>query len=282
MASESMVASASAAVVSGDAGLAVSLDGVGVSFPGASGVTVAVADATGGVPEGRFVSILGPSGCGKSTLLDVVAGLTKPTRGTVLVHGQVVKGPRRDLAMVFQDDSTLHWRSVLDNVALGLEVAHVPKRERYQRAQDMIGLVGLRGFEKHRPRQLSGGMRQRVAIARALVMNPAMLLMDEPFGALDQQTRAIVGIELLRIWEETRNSVLFVTHDIREAVTLSDEVWVMSRRPSTILRKVTIKLPRPRDEEILRSPDFTRYVNELWDLIQAEVVAAMHEQDVAP
>ncbi|GAA5040610.1 NitT/TauT family transport system ATP-binding protein [Thermocatellispora tengchongensis] len=257
------------------------MDAVTMTYHSQGRPTVAIQNASGTIGRGRFVSILGPSGCGKSTLLDIVAGLTAPTSGQVRIGGERVTAPRRDFAMVFQDDSTLHWRTVLDNVALGLEVAGVPKAERRARAYDMLGLVGLRGFENHRPRQLSGGMRQRVAIARALVMEPAMLLMDEPFGALDQQTRTLVGIELLRIWEETRTSVLFVTHDIREAVTLSDEVWVMSRRPSTILDVVRIDLPRPRDAEVLRGPEFETYVNGLWDVIQAEVASAMREQERA-
>ncbi|WP_113699962.1 ABC transporter ATP-binding protein [Nonomuraea lactucae] len=257
------------------------VDEVRMTYVSEGRTTVAIENASGTVRKGRFVSIIGPSGCGKSTLLDIVAGLTRPTSGQVRIGGESVTSPRRDFPMVFQDDSTLHWRTVLDNVALGLEIAGVPKAERRARARDILGVVGLRGFEHHRPRQLSGGMRQRVAIARALVMEPAMLLMDEPFGALDQQTRTLVGIELLRIWEETRTSVLFVTHDIREAVTLSDEVWVMSRRPSTILDVVHVDLPRPRDTDVLRSAQFEGYVGVLWDLIQAEVASAMREQERA-
>lgn len=241
--------------------------------------TTAIADVTATIREGRFVSVIGPSGCGKSTLLDIVAGLLKPSTGQVTVGGERLTGPRRDFAMVFQDDSTLHWRTVRDNVALGLEIDGVEKNERHARADEMIRLVGLVGFADHRPRQLSGGMRQRVAIARALVMDPTMLLMDEPFGALDQQTRTIVGEELLRIWESTRKSVLFVTHDIREAVTLSDEIWVMSRRPSRISQIVEVELPRPRGEEVLRSPQYTEQVNRLWDLIKGEVAASLREQD---
>jgi NitT/TauT family transport system ATP-binding protein len=241
--------------------------------------TTAIADVTATIREGRFVSVIGPSGCGKSTLLDIVAGLLKPSTGEVTVGGERLTGPRRDFAMVFQDDSTLHWRTVRDNIALGLEIDGVEKKERYARADEMIRLVGLAGFADHRPRQLSGGMRQRVAIARALVMDPTMLLMDEPFGALDQQTRTIVGEELLRIWESTRKSVLFVTHDIREAVTLSDEIWVMSRRPSRISQIVEVELPRPRGAEVLRSPEYTDQVNRLWDLIKGEVAASLREQD---
>jgi NitT/TauT family transport system ATP-binding protein len=173
--------------------------------------------------------------------------------------------------MVFQEDSTLHWRTVLENVALGLEVAGVPRRARLERTREMIRLVGLTGFEDHRPRQLSGGMKQRVAIARALAVDPRMLLMDEPFGALDQQTRLHIGRELTRIWEVARKSVMFVTHDIQEAVLLSDEVWVMSRRPSKLKATITIDLERPRPTDVVKSPQFHDYVDQLWDLLKVEV-----------
>lgn len=258
------------------------VDGVGMTYISGGRTTVAIEDATATVAQSRFVSVIGPSGCGKSTLLDIVAGLAIPTSGEVRVGGERLTGPRRDFAMVFQEDSTLHWRTVLDNVALGLELEGVRQRERHERAREMLRLVGLGGFAEHRPRQLSGGMRQRVAIARALVLEPTMLLMDEPFGALDQQTRTIVGEELLRIWDATRKSVLFVTHDIREAVTLSDEVWVMSRRPSRVREIVPINLPRPRNAEVLRSPAYVDHVNQLWDLIKGEVAASLKEQERLP
>jgi len=254
------------------AGLAndVIFDNIGMTFNTATGSTEAVANVTGSIPEGKFVSVIGPSGCGKSTLLDMVGGLLKPTKGSVSINGETVTGPRRDTAMVFQEDSTLHWRSVLDNVAFGLEVQGSPKKDRYDRARDMIELVGLRGFEDHRPGQLSGGMKQRVAIARALAMEPRVLLMDEPFGALDQQTRQFIGRELLRIWEKTRNRVLFITHDIQEAVYLSDEVWVMSARPSVVKEIVPIDLPRPRPEGTHSLPRFRELEDHLWALVKVE------------
>ncbi|HEU4702374.1 MAG TPA: ABC transporter ATP-binding protein [Conexibacter sp.] len=251
-----------------------SLTDVGMTFGGAGVQTQAIASITADVGRGRFVSVIGPSGCGKSTLLDLVCGLQRPTAGSVRVGGEPVKGPRRDTAMVFQEDSTLHWRTVLENAAFGLEVAGVGKRERERRAQEMLELVGLDGFEQHRPRQLSGGMKQRVAIARALVMHPEILLMDEPFGALDQQTRWLVGQELTRIWERARTSVLFVTHDIQEAVLLSDEVWVLSRRPSHLKRIVEIDLPRPRSADVTKDPRFHELTTELWDLLSVEVDVA--------
>jgi NitT/TauT family transport system ATP-binding protein len=249
----------------------VELVDVGMTYTSGDRRTEAIGSASGVVPNGSFVTVIGPSGCGKSTLLDLVCGLQRPSSGQVLIGGTSVTGPRRDTAMVFQEDSTLHWRTVRENVAFGLEVAGVGKSERHQRAQEMINLVGLTGFEDYRPRQLSGGMKQRVAIARALVMRPRILLMDEPFGALDQQTRWGVGRELTRIWEETRNSVMFVTHDVHEAILLSDEVWVMSQRPSVIKEKIVIDIPRPRPVDVLHNPRFVEYAAHLWDLLSPEL-----------
>ena len=248
----------------------VSFHQVGMTFQTDRGATQAVANVTATIGEGKFVSVIGPSGCGKSTLLDIVCGLLTPSTGMVTIDGDRVTGPRRDTAMVFQEDSTLHWRTVLENVAFGLEIAGVSKRERNERARAMIKLVGLSGFEDHHPRQLSGGMKQRVAIARALVMDPRVLLRDEPFGALDQQTRLFIGRELLRIWEQTRKRVLFVTHDIQEAVYLSDEVWVMSARPSVIKEIVHVDLGRPRVGNTLTSPRFLELTNHLWELVKVE------------
>ena len=243
------------------------LDAIGMVYGSGESATTAVAEITATVEPGSFVSIVGPSGCGKSTLLDLVAGLQSPTSGAVFVDGEAVRKPRRDTALVFQEDSTLHWRTVLDNIAFGLEVRGVGKKERRAAAQDMIDLVGLGGFEKHRPRQLSGGMRQRVAIARALAMDPAILLMDEPFGALDQQTRHHVGAELTRIWDSTRKTVLFVTHDVSEAVYLSDWVWVMSKRPSRLIEKIEIPLARPRTLDVMSTNAFQRTVGEIWEML---------------
>jgi NitT/TauT family transport system ATP-binding protein len=249
----------------------VALEDVGMVFETASTSMTAIASVSGVVPEGRFVSVVGPSGCGKSTLLDLVCGLQSPTSGQITIDGERVKAPRRDTTMVFQEDSTLHWRTVEQNVAFGLEIAGVAKTERLARAREMIALVGLNGFEQHRPRQLSGGMKQRVAIARALVSRPRILLMDEPFGALDQQTRLVVGRELTRIWEATRNSVLFVTHDIQEAILLSDEVWVLSHRPSRVKEVVKIDLDRPRGGDVLADARFQAYVARLWELLSTEI-----------
>lgn len=245
----------------------VELTAVSMTYVAGARKTEAIRSATGTVVEGAFVTVIGPSGCGKSTLLDLICGLQRPTSGRVLIAGEEVTGPRRDTAIVFQEDSTLHWRTVRENVAFGLEILGVGKRERFARADEMIELVELKGFENYRPRQLSGGMKQRVAIARALVMQPRMLLMDEPFGALDQQTRWMLGRELTRIWEETRNTVLFVTHDVQEAVLLSDEVWVMSRRPSDVTARIRIDLPRPRAADVMHDPRFNEYAVQLWDML---------------
>jgi NitT/TauT family transport system ATP-binding protein len=268
--------------VTGATAPAVVLDHVGVSFVDPRTVTEAIADVTRSMTAGRFVAVIGPSGCGKSTLLDVVGGLLRPSRGSVLVHGEPVNGPRRDTAMVFQEDSTLHWRTVLENVAFGLEIARVPKAQRLAQAHQFIELVGLRGFEHHRPRQLSGGMKQRVAIARALAMGPRILLMDEPFGALDQQTRMLLAGELLRIWDGTGASVLFVTHDIQEAVYLADEVWVLSHRPAVIKEVVEVDLGRPRSPEVMLAAEFHALADHVWQLLKSEAEKALAGEGPGP
>ncbi len=233
---------------------------------------IARVDAT--VGRGRFVAIVGPSGCGKSTLLEIVAGLRRPSSGAVLVDGRRVDGPHPSLSVVFQEESLFPWRTVLTNVEFPLEVAGVPAAERRTRCRALLDLVGLGGCEGLHPRQLSGGMRQRVAIARALATDPALLLMDEPFGALDQQTRLFLGGELLRIWARTGKTILFVTHDIDEAVFISQEVWVMSYRPSTILERVIVDLPQPRDVDIVTTPEFNALTNRVWTLLRDEAARA--------
>ncbi len=250
-------------------------DGIGMTFDSDNGRTEAVRDVSASIGEGQFVSVIGPSGCGKSTLLDMACGLLTPSRGRVSIDGEVIDGPRKDTAMVFQEDSTLHWRSVLDNVAFGLEIKGVDKSIRLEKSRSMIELVGLKGFEEHRPGQLSGGMRQRVAIARALATDPRILLMDEPFGALDQQTRQFIGRELLKIWEQTHNRVLFVTHDIQEAIYLSDQIWVMSARPSVIREVIDVGLPRPRPSGTRTTSRFKELEDHLWALIKEEAAKTL-------
>ncbi len=251
---------------------------VGMRFTKPDGDSVeAIRHVDETVPAGRFVAIVGPSGCGKSTLLSLIAGLQQPSSGEVRVGERVMKSPSRSVGMVFQEESTLPWKSVLDNVRFGMAVAGVPKREQHARAAEMIALVGLRGFERAHPAELSGGMRQRVAIARTLALDPAAMLMDEPFGALDQQTRLLIGGEVRRIWRETNKTVVFVTHDIQEAIMLSQEVWVMSYRPGRIIDKVQINLPDERDTDVIGTPEFNADFNRIWGLIRGEAMQAFEE-----
>jgi NitT/TauT family transport system ATP-binding protein len=216
------------------------------------------------VPEGSFVSLLGPSGCGKSTFLKIVNGLLLATAGEIRIR---TAGKARENAMVFQDAALFPWYSVVDNVAYGLVCAGVRRSEARRRAQPYIDLVGLQGFGDQYPYQLSGGMQQRANLARALAVDPPILLMDEPFASLDAQTRELMQAELLRIWDATRKTVLFVTHQIDEAVYLSDRVLVMAPRPGRIIADITIDLPRPRVLDVKRTPEFARYAQRIWSLI---------------
>jgi len=216
------------------------------------------------VRDGEFVSLLGPSGCGKSTFLKIVNGLIKATAGEIRLR---TNGKGREDAMVFQDAALFPWYSVMDNVAYGLVCAGVPRAEARKRAAPLIELVGLSGFETKYPYQLSGGMQQRANLARALAVDAAILLMDEPFASLDAQTREIMQAELLRIWNAARKTVIFVTHQIEEAVYLSDRVVVMSARPGRILDDITIDLPRPRGLEIKRGAEFGAYAERIWKLL---------------
>jgi NitT/TauT family transport system ATP-binding protein len=208
---------------------------------------------------GEFVSIVGPSGCGKSTLLKIIAGLLAASSGNVSVNGQPVQGPLENVGMVFQSPILLKWRSVLGNVLLPVEFARLDVEGHKERARSLLKLVGLAGFEEMYPHQLSGGMQQRTSLCRALVTDPQLLLMDEPFGALDAMTRDELDLELMRIWEEKKKTVLFVTHSIQEAVFLSDHVLVMSARPGRLLKTLMIDLPRPRSIEMMSSPAFGEY-----------------------
>lgn len=221
------------------------------------------------IEEGEFVSIVGPSGCGKTTFLSVVDGLIKATDGEILVDGAPVTRPGPDRAVVFQDASLLPWRTVLENVIYGLECIGVRKREARERARHFIDMVGLAGFEKAYPHELSGGMQQRVNLARALVMDPKILLMDEPFAALDAQTREAMQEELLRIWKKAAKTVLFITHQIDEAVFLSDRVIVFSARPGRLRADIKVELERPRSLRIKRDPRFHALEDRIWSLIQS-------------
>lgn len=223
------------------------------------------------IKEGEFVSIVGASGSGKSTLLRIIDGLLEPSGGAVYVDNARVEQPGPDRAMVFQQDSLLPWKTVIENVAYGLTLAKKPRTEAFKVAERFIAMTGLTGFESHYPHQLSGGMRQRVNVARALAVNPRILLLDEPFAALDAQTREIMQTELLSIWRESRKTVLLITHQIDEAVFLSDRVIVFSARPGSVREEVPINLPRPRDLELKRTPVFVGLVDRIWKLIEDEV-----------
>ncbi len=217
--------------------------------------TVAIGNISCQVEAGEFVSFVGPSGCGKTTLLMSIAGLLPPTSGRVLVKGSEVAGPPADLVLLFQEynKSLFAWRSVLGNVRFGLEARGDHSAGAAKKAGDLIELVGLKGFENHYPWELSGGMQQRVAIARALAYEPEVLLMDEPFGSLDALTRLELEDTLLRLWQELRTTILFITHDIEEAIYLSDRIWVLSRRPSQIIQELKIDFTRPRDQVTTRA-----------------------------
>lgn len=259
----------------------ISIADLKVAFETPSGTVVAVEGVTQRVPAQGFVSIVGPSGCGKSTLLNVVAGLTPSTEGSVHIDGKPVTGPDRNIGVVFQEDSTLPWRTVRENVRFALQIAGATKSEQVRRAQDAIDLVGLNNFEDAYPSTLSGGMRQRVALARTLALQPGVVLMDEPFAALDQQTRIFLGAEVRQIWKRSAQTVMFVTHDIGEAILLSQQVWVMSYRPGTIMDVVDVDLPDERDASVVSTPRFNELHNRIWLSLQAESMRGFRVQEGA-
>ncbi|MDQ0467800.1 ABC transporter ATP-binding protein [Labrys wisconsinensis] len=249
------------------------------SFPAAHGgePTRALEPIRLDVARNDFITILGPSGCGKSTLLRIIAGLDKPTAGSVTIEGRTVTGPGSDRGMVFQSYTLFPWLTVAENVGFGLREKGVPQARREQVVAEWLDKVGLAGFARHYPRQLSGGMQQRTAIARALANEPEILLLDEPFGALDNQTRSLMQELLLGIWERERKTVLFVTHDIEEAVFLASRVVVMSARPGRIKAEVPVDLPHPRHYTLKTSPDFSALKARLTEEIRVEAVRAAAE-----
>lgn len=249
------------------------LQNVEVSFPKPNGGTLL---AVGGfdieVQKGEFMTIVGPSGCGKSTMLLVVDGLIRPSNGAVFISDHLVTGPGPDRALVFQEFALLPWRNVEGNVMLGLQLQKKHSSAQMRDiAKEYIQMVGLQGFERHYPHQLSGGMRQRVGLARALAVNPEILLMDEPFAALDAQTREVMSYELLRIWEQDKKTVLFVTHGIEEAVYLADRIVVMSGQPGRVREMIPVDLPRPRNLAIKDDPHFVELRRHIWNLLVEEV-----------
>lgn len=238
------------------------------NLPG--GGVEAIRDISFDIEKGEFLTVVGPTGCGKSTLLKIIAGLIDPSSGTIYIEDEAVTEPSEEVGVVFQEDSTFPWRTTLENVEFGLEMRGIDRDERRERSRDIIDLVGLSGFEENYPNELSGGMRQRVAIGRTLAMNPEVMLMDEPFGALDEQTRLILGEELLRICRETNQTTLFITHSLTEAVHLSDRVLVMSARPGRIKRMVTVDIDRPRGSDVVTTDRFNRIVDDIWEELRTE------------
>jgi len=232
----------------------------------------ALKELTLDVAKGEFVSLVGPSGCGKSTFLNVLLGLLKPDAGEIRLNGKQITGPGQERAMVFQEFGLLPWRTVLANVELGLELKGVQASVRRERAMELIKMAGLAGFASHYPHELSGGMKQRVGLARALVTDPEVLLMDEPFAALDAQTRDLMQMELLQIWDRTKKTVVFVTHSIEEAAYLSDRVIVISARPGRAKDVMKIALPRPRDYEMRLSAEFNDIKARIWASLKEELV----------
>jgi NitT/TauT family transport system ATP-binding protein len=237
----------------------ISVEAVSRTFVNGAKAVHALHNISLAIQAGRFVSIVGPSGCGKSTLLKIIAGLMPSTTGHIVVNGARVVEPLENVGMVFQAPVLLKWRSVMGNIMLPVEFAKLEVAGQMERARALVKLVGLEGFEDMFPHQLSGGMQQRVSLCRALVTDPQLLLMDEPFGALDAMTRDDMDLELLRLWDERKKTVLFVTHSIQEAVFLSDEVVVMSARPGRLLEQIAIDLPRPRTLEMMSTGEFGEY-----------------------
>jgi NitT/TauT family transport system ATP-binding protein len=256
-----------------------SVDHVTRRFTTGDGVITAVDDISFDVAPGEFVSVIGPSGCGKSTLFHIIGGLSAPSEGRVAVEGAPINGPHPAIGMVFQEESTFPWRSVIDNVAFPLELRGLPRAQRHERARHFIDMVGLRGFERRQPSELSGGMRQRVSIARTLAAEPRILLMDEPFAALDEQTRMLLGDKVLQIQQRLRQTTLLITHSITEAVQLSDRILIMSFRPGRLKRIVPIDLPRPRDPDVMVSRAFGDYVADIWADLRQEALRGLADAD---
>jgi len=247
----------------------IKLDNIAKTYKSRQGDVEALTQTSLEIPRGEFVTLLGPSGCGKSTLLRLAGGLDVPSSGQILISGRPIKGTPEGLGFVFQRDVLVDWRTVLDNVLLPIEFQNLPRRRYLDRAHELLALFGLKGFENRHPWELSGGMRQRAAICRALITDPELLLMDEPFGAVDALTRDQLNFELQTIWQKSGKTVLFVTHSIAEAVFLSDRVAVMAARPGRIIETITIDFPRPRSLAIREEPAFARYSRQLRTILES-------------
>jgi NitT/TauT family transport system ATP-binding protein len=246
------------------------VDHLTVRFQTPDGPLTAVDDFSLTVSPKEFLGVIGPSGCGKTTVFNAVGGLLTDYEGRITVAGETIKGPHASIGMIFQEESTFPWRTVIDNVAFPLEISGVPKAQRLERARHFVRLVGLDGFERRYPNELSGGMRQRVSMARTLASEPKILLMDEPFAALDEQTRLLLGDKVLQIQQELQQTTLLITHNITEAIQLSDRILVMTYRPGKVKRIVDIDLPRPRTSEIVSSDAFGHYVAQIWSDLREE------------
>jgi len=246
----------------------IQISGLYKTYQTRTGHTVALQQVDLAIRQNEFVTLVGPSGCGKSTLLKIIDLLIPPSRGTVLFDGRPLAGPSRDVGIVFQEPVLLPWRGILDNVMLPAEILGLDLAQARRRAMDLLSLVGLAGFEQRYPKELSGGMQQRAAICRSLVHDPSILLMDEPFAALDAMTREELGFELLKIWDVYKKTVVFVTHQISEAILLADRVVAMSPRPGRIEKVIDVSLPRPRRLDMQFSPEFKRYSDEIRTLIR--------------
>ena len=246
------------------------IDNVYKEYQGRSGKTIALNGVNLEIKENEFICVVGPSGCGKSTLLNIIAGLLEPTSGTVTLDGKVIEGTGVELGVVFQQYALFPWRTVLKNVMFPLEMKKVPKEEAEAIARKYIKSVGLEGFEKSYPKELSGGMKQRVAIARAYAANPEVLLLDEPFGALDAQTRVQLQTELLETWEKEKKTCFFITHDVDEAIILAQRVIIMSARPGRIKKIVDIDIPYPRTQATKTEPRFLELKSEIWNEVYQE------------
>ncbi len=243
---------------------------LGITYQAKDGLCHALQQVDFDAREGEFITIVGPSGCGKTTILKGVGGLLTPTTGSIKIAGEVVKGVNPNIGIVFQQPTLMAWRTIIQNIMLQVEVRHLNKGVYFQRAMELIKLTGIAGFENKWPYQLSGGMQQRASLCRALIHDPPLLLMDEPFGALDALTREMMNLELQRIWLEKRKTVLFVTHSVQEAVFLGDKVIVLSCRPAVILETVTPNFPRPRELSTMVKPEFSAIVGRIRELLTAK------------